>query len=54
MFYTHVGTERYMAPEINEGKPYKGTTTDIFALGVVLFVMVTGVMPFYYKATKTD
>jgi serine/threonine protein kinase len=54
VFYSHCGTERYMAPEINEGKPYKGNTTDIFALGVILFVMVTGVMPFYYKATVQD
>ncbi len=43
-----------MAPEIHEGKPYKGTTTDIFALGVILFVIVTGVMPFHTKASKTD
>lgn len=43
-----------MAPEILEEKPYKGNTTDIFALGVILFVLVTGVMPFYQKATKTD
>lgn len=54
VFYSHVGTERYMAPEIHEGKPYKGNTTDIFALGVLLFVMVTGVMPFHQKATKSD
>jgi serine/threonine protein kinase len=50
VFYSNVGTERYMAPEIHEGKPYKGTTTDIFALGVILFVLVTGVMPFHSKA----
>ena len=43
-----------MAPEILEGKPYKGNTTDIFALGVMLFVMVSGVMPFYQKASKSD
>ena len=54
VFYSNVGTERYMAPEIHEGKPYKGTTTDIFALGVILFVMVTGVMPFHTRASKTD
>lgn len=54
VFYTHAGTERYMAPEIIEGKPYKGSSTDIFALGVVLFVMVTGVMPFLNKAEKSD
>lgn len=54
VFYTHTGTERYMAPEIHEGKPYKGNTTDIFAVGVIIFVMVTGVMPFFAKATKQD
>ena len=47
IFYTYAGTERYMAPEILEGKPYKGTATDIFALGVILFLMVAGVMPFH-------
>lgn len=46
VYYSHVGTERYMAPEMIEQKPYKGNTTDIFALGVILFVMVFGVMPF--------
>lgn len=54
VFYSHCGTERYMAPEILEGKPYKGNTTDIFAIGVILFVLVTGVMPFFLKAEKTD
>ena len=52
VFYTNAGTERYMAPEINENKPYKGSTTDIFATGVILFVMVTGVMPFVNRAVK--
>ena len=47
VFYSRVGTERYMAPELLEGKPYKGGSTDIFALGVLLFVIVVGVMPFY-------
>ena len=54
VYYSNVGTERYMAPEIHEGKPYKGNTTDIFALGVILFILVTGVMPFFNKAVKTD
>jgi serine/threonine protein kinase len=41
-----------MAPEIIEGRPYKGTTVDIFALGVTLFALVTGVMPFERRASK--
>ncbi len=43
-----------MAPEIHENKPYKGSTTDIFAMGVILFVLVTGVMPFLNRAVKQD
>lgn len=41
-----------MAPEILEGKPYKGTAVDMFALGVTLFAIVTGVMPFERRANK--
>jgi serine/threonine protein kinase len=41
-----------MAPEILEGKPYKGTSVDIFAIGVTLFAMVTGVMPFDKRANR--
>ena len=36
-----LGTQRRMAPEILEGKPYKGSEVDIFALGTILFNVVT-------------
>jgi len=47
-----------MAPEIQEldrgdGKPYSGPEVDLFALGVILFIMYTGVPPFV-MATRTD
>lgn len=35
-----------MAPEIREGKIYDGRQTDIFSLGVILFTMVLGNLPF--------
>ncbi len=41
-----------MAPEILEGRPYKGISVDIFDLGVTLFAIVTGVMPFERRANK--
>lgn len=40
-----IGTPAYMAPEVGLGK--KGTSTaDIYSLGVVMYQMVTGQLPF--------
>jgi serine/threonine protein kinase len=36
----------YMAPEIKEGKVYKGTQVDLFSIGVILFIIVQGIFPF--------
>ena len=40
------GSRTYMAPEIKEEKIYDGREVDIFALGVILFVIVVGTFPF--------
>ena len=40
------GTMTYMAPEIKEGKTYKGTQVDLFSLSVILFIIVQGIFPF--------
>ena len=40
------GTMTYMAPEIKEGKTYKGTQMDLFSVGVILFIIVQGIFPF--------
>mmetsp|Transcript_31346 Transcript_31346/g.28536 ORF Transcript_31346/g.28536 Transcript_31346/m.28536 type:complete len:94 (-) Transcript_31346:325-606(-) len=48
-----LGTEGYMAPEIEEGKRYDGVKTDMFSLGVLLFLFVFGKPPFF-KACPSD
>ena len=41
-----------MSPEIVSKKEYSGFKADIWALGVVLYVMLTGRFPFAAKTEK--
>lgn len=43
---THCGTPSYMAPEIVTKALYKGGPADIWALGVILYVLFCGHFPF--------
>lgn len=40
------GTLPYMAPEIISKKNYYGQPADVWALGVILYLMASGVFPF--------
>ena len=40
------GTPSYMCPEIVRKKDYDGKPVDMWALGVMLYVMLTGTFPF--------
>lgn len=40
------GTLRFQPPEALEGRDYSPFAADIFALGIILFVMVQGCLPF--------
>lgn len=40
------GTPSYMAPEIVNKLEYRGPPADIWALGVLLYVFLTGTFPF--------
>jgi serine/threonine protein kinase len=40
------GSEEYAAPEVVLAQPYDARKTDIWALGVILFAMIYGELPF--------
>ena len=42
-----------MAPEIFDRRPYEGVSVDLFAAGVILFIMRTGSPPIG-RAVKND
>jgi len=44
---TPCGSLHYAAPEVFE-KNYDGSKIDVWSLGIILFVMLTGTTPFYY------
>jgi serine/threonine protein kinase len=50
---TKLGTESYMAPEINLKRAYQGASVDLFASGIILFIMITQHPPFT-KAIPDD
>lgn len=50
---TFLGTEVYMAPELLRNEPYSGIAVDVFACGVILFILVSQ-HPAFGKATIVD
>ncbi|XP_076966273.1 sperm motility kinase 2B-like [Callospermophilus lateralis] len=40
------GTVAYWAPELHRQEPYDGPAVDVWSLGVLLFLMLTGCIPF--------
>jgi len=51
---TRCGSEDYAAPEILLGQPYDGRSTDGWALGVLLYALMEGRLPFDAPPGKPD
>ncbi|XP_072547009.1 testis-specific serine/threonine-protein kinase 6-like [Salminus brasiliensis] len=49
---TYCCTRQYAAPEVLMRKPYDPKKSDVWSLGVILYAMVTGSMPFKYQGCR--
>ena len=47
LLHTSCGTHAYVCPEIVNREAYDGAKADVWACGVVLFVLLAGYLPFY-------
>lgn len=51
---TRCGSEEYAAPEIVQDKKYDGRKTDTWALGIILYALLVGYLPFTYDQRRGE
>ncbi|RIB11471.1 kinase-like domain-containing protein [Gigaspora rosea] len=50
---TRCGSEEYAAPELISASSYDGRKTDIWSLGIILYALLVGYLPFNQEAGQT-
>ncbi|KAI7885077.1 kinase-like protein [Lichtheimia hyalospora FSU 10163] len=51
---TRCGSEEYAAPEIVQSMGYDGRRTDTWAVGIILYALLVGYLPFMYNPARGE
>jgi serine/threonine protein kinase len=54
MLSTRCGSEEYAAPEIVQSLGYDGRLTDTWSIGIIIYALLVGYLPFSYDTNKGE